>query len=48
MFFYLLREFSNLLFFILHVSGTGSFPKSLSAKEEREALEAMKEDKIDG
>ena len=41
MFFYLLREFSNLLFFILHVSGTGSFPKSLSAKEEREALERM-------
>jgi len=32
---------SNLLFFILHVSNPGSFPKPLSAKEERRYLELM-------
>ena len=41
MLFQLLREFSNLLFFLLHVSGAGAFPKSLSAKEEHETLLRM-------
>ena len=41
MFLQLLREFSSLLFFVLHVSGAGSFPKSLSAKEEQETLRRM-------
>ena len=41
MLFQLLREFSGLLFFVLHVSGAGSFPKSLSAKEEQEQLRRM-------
>lgn len=36
-----LRELSNLLFFILHVTGVGSFPRALSAAEEKEALERM-------
>ena len=30
---------SNLLFVILHVTGSGSFPRPLTAKEEREYLE---------
>lgn len=34
--------FSDLIFFILHVTGSGSFPSPLSAKEERECLERMK------
>lgn len=34
--------FSDLIFFILHVTGSGSFPNPLSAKEERECLEGMK------
>lgn len=34
---------SNVLFFILHVSGAGSFPKPLSAKEEREYLKRFKD-----
>ncbi len=29
----------NMLYFMLHIEGTGSFPKPLRAKEEREALE---------
>jgi len=33
----------NLLYFALHVTSTGSFPKPLSAKEERECLEKIKE-----
>ncbi len=33
---------SNILFFVLHVSGAGSFPAPLSAKEERECLERLK------
>lgn len=28
----------NLLYFALHVTGSGSFPRPLSAKEERECL----------
>lgn len=38
----LLRTLSNLFFFALHLSGTNSFPPPLSAKRERECLEAMK------
>jgi len=30
---------NNMLYFMLHIEGTGSFPKPLRAKEEREALE---------
>ena len=38
-----LREaISNLLFFVLHVTGNGSFPKPLTAQEEREYLERWK------
>ena len=32
---------SDLIFFILHVTGSGSFPKPLSAKEEKEYLEKL-------
>lgn len=39
----LLRTLSNLFFFALHLSGTNSFPPPLSAKRERECLEAIKE-----
>lgn len=38
----LLQALSNLFFFALHLSGTNSFPPPLSAKRERECLEAMK------
>ena len=38
----LIRTISNLFFFALHLSGTGSFPPPLSAKRERECLRAMK------
>ena len=41
MFLQWLRELSNLLFFVLHVTGVGSFPRALSAAEEKEALERM-------
>ena len=34
--------FSNLMFLVLHVTGSGSFPRPLTAKEERELLEKMK------
>lgn len=30
---------NNMLYFMLHIEGTGSFPKPLRAKEEHEALE---------
>lgn len=33
--------FSGLIFYILHVTGAGSFPKPLSAAEERDCLERM-------
>ena len=32
----------NFIFFALHITGGGSFPKPLSAKEERECLIAVK------
>ncbi len=35
--------FSQMLFFVLHVVNSGSFPKPLSAAEEREALTAMRQ-----
>ena len=38
----LIRALSNLFFFALHLSGPNSFPPPLSAKRERECLEAMK------
>lgn len=39
----LLREaISSLLFFVLHVTGNGSFPRPLTASEEREYLERWK------
>lgn len=34
--------FSGLVFLVLHVTGSGSFPKPLSAQEEQECLEQMK------
>ena len=33
---------SGLIFFILHVTGSGSFPRPLSAQEEHDCLERMK------
>lgn len=33
---------ANFLYFILHISNTSSFPKPLNAKEEKEALERLK------
>lgn len=38
----LLGALSNLLFFILHVTGNGSFPRPLTAEEERDCLEKFK------
>ena len=38
----LIRTISNLFVFALHLSGSGSCPPPLSAKRERECLEAMK------
>lgn len=38
----LIRTISNLFVFALHLSGSGSFPPPLSAKREKECLEAMK------
>ena len=39
----LLNLLSNLLFFILHVTDTDSFPKPLSKKEEEQALKELSE-----
>lgn len=33
---------SGLLFFVLHVTGSGSFPRPLTAQEERDCLEKLK------
>ncbi|MFU0831660.1 MAG: RNA polymerase sigma-28 factor [Oscillospiraceae bacterium] len=33
---------SGILFFVLHVTGSGSFPRPLTAQEEKECLEKMK------
>ena len=42
----LIRTISNLFVFALHLSGSSSFPPPLSAKRERECLEAMKKGDI--
>ena len=34
---------SHLLFFVLHVTGSGSFPRPLSAQEEKEYLERFRQ-----
>lgn len=34
---------SGFFFFILHVTGSGSFPRPLSAQEERDCLQKMKQ-----
>ena len=34
--------FSNLMFLVLHVTGSGSFPRPLTAAEERDLLRKMK------
>lgn len=39
--FSLFAALCNLLYFALHVTGTGSFPRPLSAKEEHECLERI-------
>ena len=39
--FSLFEAFCNLIYFALHITGTGSFPRPLSAKEERECLEGI-------
>jgi RNA polymerase sporulation-specific sigma factor len=39
--FSLFAALCNLLYFALHVTGTGSFPRPLSAKEERECLDRI-------
>lgn len=36
------KYLSDILFMLLHVTGAGSFPKALSAAEERKCLEEMK------
>ena len=36
-----LQMVSQMVFFVLSVVGSGSFPRPLTAKQEREALEAM-------
>ena len=38
--------FSNLLFFFLHLSSPGSFPKPLTQKQEAELLEKFKNENI--
>lgn len=37
----LLLSLCNLLYFALHVTGVGSFPRPLTAKEERACLDAI-------
>ena len=39
----LLSAIQNFLFFILHVSQAGNFPKALSAAKEKEYFAAMKD-----
>lgn len=42
MFLQLINYLSGVIFFLLHVTGAGSFPKALSAAEERKCLQEMK------
>ncbi len=44
MFSILSAALSNMLFLMLHLENAGSFPKPLTAAQEREALEKMKQD----
>jgi RNA polymerase sigma factor, sigma-70 family len=37
----LLNSISGIFYLLLHVTGAGSFPRSLTSKEERECLEKM-------
>ena len=39
----LLPALGNLLFLALHVTGSGSFPRPLSAREEQECLQKIRE-----
>lgn len=39
----LFHSLSNIFYMALHVVNSGSFPKPLSAEEERECLEAFRE-----
>ena len=39
--------FLGLIFFILHVTGSGSFPRPLTAQEERDCLERMRKGDLD-
>ena len=41
-----IASLANLVAFILHVTGAGSFPQPLSAKEERECFALMKDGDI--
>lgn len=43
MFSQLLNLFSSVIFFILHVTGAGSFPKALSSADEKKYLDLMKQ-----
>jgi RNA polymerase sporulation-specific sigma factor len=38
----LINYISGIIFFLLHVTGAGSFPKTLTAAEERKCLDEMK------
>lgn len=48
MFEFLKNVFSNLLFFFLHLSSPGSFPKPLSPSKEAELLDKMRNENDDG
>ncbi len=43
----LLNYLSSFVFFLLHVTGAGSFPKALSSAEEKQYLEEMKNGSAD-
>ena len=43
----LLNYLSSIVFFLLHVTGAGSFPKALSSAEEKQYLEEMKNGSAD-
>lgn len=39
----IVQMFSSMIFFILHVTGAGSFPKALNSKEEKKYLDLMEQ-----
>lgn len=41
--FFMFENFFNIIFLILHVSNSGSFPKPLSAAQERDYIAKMRE-----